>query len=165
MAATACHSVKSTGHERSVMSEDPDRRDDREDRTAADADTTTDVTTEEPGRTERGAGTSPGTGADATLDDAEGKTVVDHEGNTVGLVEEVEGETLYVQPDPGLTDRISASLGWADRDEDDRPIDAGRVDQVTDDRVVLEHTGDVDTDDHPADDTDVSGASGRTSGR
>lgn len=145
------------------MVEDPSRRDDREDRSAADADTTTDVTDEEPGRSERGAGTSPGAGADttgSTLADAEGKTVVDHEGNTIGLVDEVEGETLYVEPDPGLTDRISASLGWADRDDADRPIDADLVDEVTDDRVVLEHTGDVDTDDDPVADTDVSGTSG-----
>jgi hypothetical protein len=145
------------------MSEDPNRPDEREERSAADADTTSDVTSEESERSERSAGTSPGAGADATgsmLDDAEGKSVVDHEGNTVGLVDEVDGETLYVEPDPGLADRISASLGWADRDDDDRPIDADRVDEVTDDRVVLEHSGDVDTDDDPAADTDVSGTSG-----
>lgn len=147
------------------MADDPNRRDEREDRTTGDheADTTTDVADEGP-RGERGAATSPGTGADATLTDAEGKTVVDHEGNTVGLVDEVEGETLYVEPDPGLTDRLSASLGWADRDDDDRPVDADRVDEVTDDRVVLEHTGDIDTGDDPAADTDVSGTSG-TSGQ
>ncbi|WP_336344093.1 hypothetical protein [Halalkalicoccus ordinarius] len=147
------------------MTEDPNRGDDPENRSAADADTTSDVTGEGR-RGERGAGTSPGAGADATgptLADAEGKTVVDHEGNTVGLVDEVEGETLYVEPDPGLTDRISASLGWGDRD-DDRTIDVDLVDEVTDDSVVLEHTGDVDTDDDPAADTDVSGTSG-TSGR
>ncbi|MFC7007732.1 hypothetical protein [Halalkalicoccus salilacus] len=142
------------------MSEDPNRRDDTEDGSTADADTTSDVTGGEPGRSERGAGTSPGAGADTTLDDAEGKTVVDHEGNTIGLVDEVEGETLYVQPDPGLTDRLSASLGWGDRDADDRPIETDRIDEVTDDQVVLEHTGGVDTDDDPAADTDVSGTSG-----
>lgn len=150
------------------MAEDPNRRDDPENRSAADADTTSGVTDEESSRPERGAGTSPGAEADtggATLADAEGKTVVDHEGNTVGLVDEVEGETLYVEPDPGLTDRISATLGWADRDDDDRPIEADRVDDVTDDEVVLKHTEDVDTGDDPAADTDVSGTGGTSSGR
>lgn len=148
------------------MSDDPTGGDEREDRSAADADTTSDVTSEGR-RGERGAGTSPGAGGDATpaLGDAEGKTVVDHEGNTVGLVDEVEGETLYVEPDPGLTDRISASLGWADRDDDDRPIDADRVGEVTDDSVVLEHTGDLGTNDDDSADTDVSGTSGASSGR
>ena len=130
------------------MSEDPNRRDEREERSGADADTTSDVADATP-----------------TLADAEGKTVVDHEGNTVGLVDDIEGETLYVEPDPGLTDRLSTRLGWADRDEDDRPIDADLVEEVTDDAVVLKHTGDVDTDDDPAADTDVSGTSGGTSGR
>lgn len=148
------------------MVEDPNRGDDPENRSAADADTTSDVTSEG-SRGERGAGTSPGAGADATgptLANAEGNTVVDHEGNTVGLVDAVEGDTMYVQPDPGLTDRISASLGWGDRDDDDRPIDADLVDEVTNDKVVLEHTGDV-TDADAATDTDVSGTSGDMSGR
>ncbi|WP_336364016.1 hypothetical protein [Halalkalicoccus salilacus] len=127
------------------MSEDPNRRDDREDGSAADADTTSDVTDGEPGRSERGAGTSPGAGADTTLDDAEGKTVVDHEGTTVGVVDEVDGETLYVEPDSGIADRISTMLGWGD-DDSDRSIDADQVDEVTDDSVVLKHTDDVDVD-------------------
>lgn len=143
------------------MAEDPTDRE-RENRSTADADTTSNVASGESGRGERGAGTTPGTGgsaADASLDDAEGKTVVDHEGETIGVVEEVEGSTLYVDPDPGLTDRISASLGWGDRDDDDRPIDAGLVYEVTDDRVVLEHSdtaADIDDDA----DTDV-GDTGR----
>lgn len=148
------------------MADDPNRRDEREERSTGnhEADTTTDVTGEG-SRGERGAGTSPGAGAETTLDDAEGKEVVDHEDNTIGLVDAVEGETLYVEPDPGLTDRISASLGWADRDDDDRPIDADRVDQVTDDQVVLDHSDDVADDADAATDTDVSGTSGSMSGR
>jgi hypothetical protein len=166
-AATAWHSVTSRDHERPAMSEDPNRHDEPESRSTGDheANTTTDVPAEGSERGERGAGASPGSGAGTTLDDAEGKTVVDHEGNTVGVVDEVEDGTLYVQPDPGLTDRISASLGWADRDDDDRPVDADLVDEVTDDRVVLEHSEDVATDEDAAADTDVSGTGEGTSGR
>ncbi|MCL7418089.1 MAG: hypothetical protein M8354_09660 [Halalkalicoccus sp.] len=148
------------------MAEDSNRRDGPENRPAADV--TSDAPDEGSGRSERGAGTSHGARADtsgSTLTDAEGKTVVDHEGNTVGLVDEVEGGTLYIEPDPGITDRISAALGWADRDDGDRPIETDRIDTVTDDEVVLEHTEDVDTGGDSAADTDVSGASGASSGR
>lgn len=125
------------------MPEDPNRRDDTENGSAADADTTSDVTSEGR-RGERGAGTSPGAGSTA-LESAEGKDVVDHEGQTVGVVERVEGSTLYVEPDSGITDRISTMLGWGD-DDSDRSIDADRVDEVTDDSVVLKYTDDVDVD-------------------
>ena len=128
------------------MTENPNRDDDPENRSAADADTTSDVTSEGR-RGERGAGTSPGAGADSagsSLADAEDKTVVDHEGNTVGVVDEVEGETLYVQPDSGITDTIKENIGWTD--PADRSIDADRVDEVTDDSVVLEHSENADTD-------------------
>jgi hypothetical protein len=116
------------------MAENSNRRDGPENRSAADADATSDATDEEFGRSERGTGSSQGTRADttgSTLTDAEGKTVVDHEGNTVGLVDEIEGETLYIEPDPGITDRISAPLGRAGRDDGDWRIETDRIDTVT----------------------------------
>lgn len=102
-------------------------------------DTTTDVERSETGRGERGAGASPGAATDLP-EDAEGKTVVSADGETVGIVTDVEGQTLYVDPDPGLTERITAKLGWGDRDQEDRPIQVDQIREV-DDRGRLVLTG------------------------
>lgn len=103
-------------------------------------DTTTDVGRSETGRGERGTGASPGSATDLP-ENAEGKTVVSADGETVGIVTEVEGQTLYVDPDPGLTERITAKLGWGDRDQDDRPIQVDQIREVDDrGRLVLTET-------------------------
>lgn len=72
-----------------------------------------------------------------TADD-EGKTVVDATGDELGIVAEVEGGTLYVDPHPSITDRIKAALDWGDVDEDDAyPIPADHVVRITGNRVEL----------------------------
>ena len=71
-------------------------------------------------------------------DDDEGKTVVDASGDDVGVVVEVEGETIYVDPDPSMTDKFKSVLGWSDVDEDEaRPIPAARIARITDSYVEL----------------------------
>lgn len=50
-------------------------------------------------------------------EDDEGKPVVDAGGEAVGMVEEVNGNTAYIDPEPGLVDRIKTTLGWGDSDE------------------------------------------------
>ncbi|TYL39197.1 hypothetical protein CV102_07885 [Natronococcus pandeyae] len=74
--------------------------------------------------------------ADFTEDDA-GKRVVNAEGDEIGILEEVERGTAYVNPDPGLTDTIKSKLGWGDTDEETYRLDADRVDSITDDEVRL----------------------------
>ncbi|WP_158058176.1 PRC-barrel domain containing protein [Halorussus halophilus] len=69
-------------------------------------------------------------------DDDEGKSVVMGD-EKVGMITEVEHGTAYVDPDPGITDRIKATLDWGDRDEDTYPLQESRVDTVTDDEVRL----------------------------
>lgn len=70
-------------------------------------------------------------------EDDEGKKVVDENGNDVGMVTRVEGTTAYVDPDPGITDRIMSSLGWEGSEEDEYALTEDRIETVTDDEVRL----------------------------
>ncbi|ELY52847.1 hypothetical protein [Natronococcus jeotgali] len=70
-------------------------------------------------------------------DDDAGKAVVDDAGERIGIVTAVEGDTAYVDPEPGLTDRIKARLGWLERDDDDRSVRRSQVGEITDDELVL----------------------------
>lgn len=72
----------------------------------------------------------------ATEDD-EGKPVVDAAGDPVRIVEEVRGDKAYVDPEPGLVDRIKTKLGWGDADEGDYTIDEESIERVTDDEIEL----------------------------
>lgn len=70
-----------------------------------------------------------------TEDDA-GKDVIDSTGEEIGIVSAVEGGTIHVETDPGLTDSIKATLGWGDTD-DTRTIEQRHVAEITDDAVHL----------------------------
>lgn len=69
--------------------------------------------------------------------DETGKDVVDEQGNKIGIVSNVRDGTLHVTPDPDITDKIRAKLGWGDADEDAYTIEERRVGTVTDDEVRL----------------------------
>lgn len=86
------------------------------------------------GRAETGAdtgaertGTETVSDTDVLADVSEGDSVVDDRGETVGLVTAVESGTLYVDPDPGLTEKLSAKLGWVDQDDAEYTVDASDV--------------------------------------
>lgn len=70
-------------------------------------------------------------------DDDEGKSVVNADGETVGMVTEVSGGTAHVDPDPGIADKIKSKLGWGDTTEDTYPLQEANVDAVTDDEIRL----------------------------
>jgi len=70
-------------------------------------------------------------------DDDVGKTVVDADGDQVGIVSAVRHGTAYVDPDPGITTKLKTKLGWEDRDDDGYPLQEPAVDTVTDDQVRL----------------------------
>lgn len=78
-------------------------------------------------------------------DDDVGKPVVVPSGDEIGMVTEVEEHTAYVDPHPGMTERIMAKLGWGDHDSDDLPLEADRIAGITDDEVRL--SGDYDQED------------------
>lgn len=97
---------------------------------------------------ERAGGTEPAAdvGADAgattdgtvNLTDADrGKAVVDEAGEQVGIVADVDDEHLYVDPEPGLTDRLKARFGWGEPDRDAYPVERSEIRSVTADEVVL----------------------------
>jgi len=79
-------------------------------------------------------------------DDDVGKRVVNADGDEVGMVADVEHGTAHVEPDPGITDSIKATLGWSDSGEDTYPLQEEAVGHVTDDEIHLErHLGGTDT--------------------
>lgn len=88
----------------------------------------------------------PGTATEAEMseevrrvptEDDEGKPVVDAGGNAVGVVEEVRGGRAYIDPEPGLVDRIKTKLGWGEADEEDYAIGEENIERVTEDEVEL----------------------------
>ncbi|MFC7046513.1 PRC-barrel domain containing protein [Halobacteriaceae archaeon GCM10025711] len=44
--------------------------------------------------------------------DDEGKTVVNKDGDEIGVIKEVRTGTAYVDPDPNLLDTIRSKLSW-----------------------------------------------------
>jgi len=70
-------------------------------------------------------------------EDDQGKTVVDSEGEAVGIVADVRSGTMHVDPHPSLTDKIKAKLDWGDIDEDNYVLESNQVERITDDEVRL----------------------------
>jgi|AntDeeMetagen285_2_1112576.scaffolds.fasta_scaffold00026_34 hypothetical protein len=93
----------------------------------------------EPGDTgEAGATGDSATEMQALTDDEIGKQVVS--GNKdVGIVSDVDTETqtLYVDPEPSLTDRIKAALDWGDTDDDSYPVGEDQIEAVDDDEIRI----------------------------
>ncbi len=58
-----------------------------------------------------------------------GKKVVDEDRNEIGIVDEVDedGDRLYVDPDPGMFDKVKAELGWGSKDDDDYVITSNQI--------------------------------------
>lgn len=67
----------------------------------------------------------------------EGKKVINADGEEIGIISAFRGGQAFVDPDPGLTDKIMSKLGWQDADADDYALDEDHVEQVTDDEVHL----------------------------
>ncbi|MDF9746394.1 hypothetical protein [Natrinema salsiterrestre] len=89
---------------------------------------------------ESGMGTSDemaGASAVELSHDDQGKDVVDESGQQIGMVAEVEGQTAYVDPEPGLTDRLKARMDWGSHGDDDYPIESSQIMEITDDEVVI----------------------------
>lgn len=73
----------------------------------------------------------------ALTEDDKGKRVVNANGDEIGMVSDVRGGTAYVDPDAGITDKITSKLGWSDRDDDDYPLDRSKIDVVSEDEIRL----------------------------
>lgn len=70
-------------------------------------------------------------------DDDEGKKVVNAQGDQIGIVSEVKSGSAYIDPDPGITDKVRSKLGWNDADEDTYMLPSDSIDAVTDDEIRL----------------------------
>lgn len=70
-------------------------------------------------------------------EDDRGKRVVNANGDRIGMISDVRGDTAYVDPDAGIGDRILSKLGWKDEDEDDYPLDRSKIESITDEEVRL----------------------------
>ena len=70
--------------------------------------------------------------------DETGKTVVDANGENIGVVDtvDVSGNRIYVDTNHGIGERIMSALGWGDTD-DDYPIPTSEIARITDDTVQL----------------------------
>ncbi|MCL7417576.1 MAG: DUF2171 domain-containing protein [Halalkalicoccus sp.] len=78
-----------------------------------------------------------------------GKAVIDSTGEEIGIVSAVEGGTIHVETDPGLTGNIKATLGWGDT-EGTQSVEPVHVSEITDDAVHLGATDSTATDDNDA---------------
>lgn len=65
----------------------------------------------------------------------EGKRVVDGEGHEIGLVIIVRDGTVYVEPDPGMTEKLASKLEWWAVHGDAYPLPDGSIERITDEEV------------------------------
>jgi len=92
--------------------------------------------TSETGETGEMESTGEPTGEKAAItDDEVGKQVVSDD-EEIGIVSDVDTETqtLYVDPEPSLADRIKAALDWGETD-DSYPVSEDQIEAVDDDTV------------------------------
>jgi hypothetical protein len=66
----------------------------------------------------------------------EGKAVVDVRGRDIGTGDDVEGETMYVEPHASLPETVKNRLDWQEAKPDGLPVNPDLVEDI-DERVVL----------------------------
>jgi len=79
-------------------------------------------------------------GEEIQLDDHDvGKDVIDANDEQVGVVTEVDEDEnlLYVDPHPGLAQRVKTRLGWEGHSEDAYSVTPDRIEMVGDDEIRL----------------------------
>lgn len=69
-------------------------------------------------------------------DDDVGKNVVDMRGREIGMVEDAEGDTMHVDPDPSLTESIKSKRGIGGHESGALPVTPEFVDRIGDDVVL-----------------------------
>lgn len=67
----------------------------------------------------------------------QGKPVVDSHGEDLGIVSDVDGEILYVDPDPTLAETVLSRLHWRSGDRDEVQVPAERILRI-DGEVVID---------------------------
>lgn len=64
-------------------------------------------------------------------------TVRTNDGDEVGTIETVEGNTARVKPESGISDSIRQRLGWDSDDQTMYELDHSKVERFEDDEVRL----------------------------
>lgn len=72
-----------------------------------------------------------------TDDDIGKQVVIRAGGDPLGIVQDVEDGTAYVDPDPDLFDKVQVELNWGDSDEETYLLDESDVAKVTNDEIRL----------------------------
>lgn len=70
-------------------------------------------------------------------DDERAKRVIDGSGNEIGIVDEVDDGTAYVDPDPDVDSKLKSKLGWGADERSSYPLRDDAIDAVTDDEIRL----------------------------
>ena len=66
-----------------------------------------------------------------------GMTVRTADGDDIGEIESIEGSKAHVKPESSLSNSIRQRLGWTDENEAVYELDHSKVDEFTDDAVML----------------------------
>jgi hypothetical protein len=66
---------------------------------------------------------------------AEGKRVVDRDGEEVGTVTAVRDGTAYVDPDRGAFEKLAGRMGWEDVGRDAYPLPEASIERITNEEV------------------------------
>ena len=75
--------------------------------------------------------------ARAFRDSDEGMKVVTSDGDEVGTVADVRGDTAHVTPETGLGESIRQRLGWGDDTRDTYELSHSRVQSFSGDKIHL----------------------------
>ena len=67
----------------------------------------------------------------------EGKDVISATGSKIGMITGVKGDVAYVDPHPGITDRIRSKLGWDTVADDDYVLEQDTIEDISDSEVRL----------------------------
>lgn len=68
-----------------------------------------------------------------------GKSVVTTDGEMVGTIENIEGDTAHVKSDQSLDQSIRSRLGWTSEGADVYELDHSKVSSISDTEVELQH--------------------------
>ncbi|WP_049921920.1 PRC-barrel domain-containing protein [Halopiger djelfimassiliensis] len=82
-------------------------------------------------------------------DDDLDKRVENENGDVIGTITEIQGETARIEPRSGVVRSIKAALGWRQSDDETVSIHENAIDEITNDAVRLE--GRADSAAEPAD--------------
>ena len=70
-------------------------------------------------------------------DGDQGKSVIDRNGDHVGIVSDVSDGTAYVEPDDDVPGALKSKLGWGASEKDEYALREDAIDEVTEEAVRL----------------------------